>query len=173
MKKLVQKILFILYILIVILATIVTIVVNCRNEQGVIKIFNYTPVVVIEDTLQPEIKINDLILVKEQPTYQKEDIISYISMNNNQTVIKTGKIEKITVLETNKQIFTIGETKENIDSSCIIGTQEKTFPKMGKLWKFLLSRDGFLLIFVAPLLAIFIYLLLQFINSLTIKQKKN
>lgn len=171
MKKIVSKILLILYVLIIILATIVTILASSRNEQGMIEVFGYSPVIITDNTLQPELVENDLLIVKKQENYQEGDLISYSSISNRTSVVKTDKIKSITVLENTKQIFTTDVNKENIDISCIIGIKNKKISNMGKVLAYLLSRDGFLLIFVTPLLAIFIYLLLQFVNSTSSKQK--
>lgn len=173
MKKIVNKVLVILYILIIVIATIITILAASRNEQGIIEIFGYSPVIITDSTLKPNIIENDLLIVKAQEKYQIGDIISYISINNNKSVIKTDIIKNITLLENTKQIFTMEQTSENIDSSCIIGKEEKVVPNMGKVFKYLLSRDGFLLIFVSPLLAISIYLLLQFVNTVSTKPRKS
>lgn len=173
MKKIVNKVLVILYILIIVIATIITILTASRNEQGIIEIFGYSPVVITDNNLKPNIIEHDLLIVKTQEKYQIGDIISYISIDNNKSVIKTDIIKSITLIENSKQIFTMEKTSENIDSSCIIGKEETIIPNMGEVFKYLLSRDGFLLIFVSPLLAIFIYLLLQFVNTLSSKPRKS
>lgn len=173
MKKIVNKILVVLYILIIILATMITILAVSRNMQGIIEVFGYSPIIVTDSTLKPNMIENDLLIVKKQEKYQIGDIISYISVNGNKSVIKTDIIRNITLLEKTKQIFTMENTNENIDSSCIIGKEQTVISNMGKVLNYLLSRDGFLLIFVTPLLAIFIYLLLQFVNTFSVKAKKS
>lgn len=170
MKK-VKKILLLLYIIDIILALVITILGTSRNQQGMIEVFGYIPITVQSDTLKPEISKNDLILVKKEKNYQQGDLISYITKENTHSVIKTEKIKNILMLNNEKPVYSMSGV--NIDNSCIVGKHSKTIPYIGATLNFLLSRDGFLVIFVTPLLGVSIYLLFQFVNSILKPQEKS
>lgn len=157
--------------IIILIAILISVLSFFKNENGIIDIYGYRPVTIIDDSLRPTINKNDLIIVKDidSENLKTDDIISYFFYENNQLIIKTGKINKITPTTKATLVFSIKNEEqnklENIDSSCIIGIWTITIPYIGRIAQYLFTREGFLICIVGPLFIAFIYQLICFINK--------
>ena len=118
---------------------------------------------------------SDLVVAKKDNIKElnKKDDIVYISYKKNNLIIKTGTIKQISTKE-DKSIYTVitNNKKTNIDSSCIIGHHTFSIPVLGTIINYLLTRDGFLLLIVLPLLAICVYELFKFIDEVQNRKVK-
>ncbi len=75
MLKNVKKQAIFIVIMLLLLLTIGCIKSNMPNQK--IKIFGFSIWIVDSGSMQPTLKIGDAIIIKEQPEYQKDDIITY------------------------------------------------------------------------------------------------
>ena len=117
---------------------------------------------------------SDLIITKDiSGNILEKTAITYVDYVNKKLTIKTGVVNSIKVDNNIKIYNVISNNKEsNIDSSCIIGNSLVIIPGLGYIINYLLTRDGFLLCIVLPLLLVCIYELFKFIDGLeNIKHK--
>lgn len=171
MKRKIWFLYKIIIFLIIIVAILTTILSYNVDDRGLNHIYNYYFVVLDYN------KNSDLVIVKDvslDKVSTKESII-YISSDNDEWKIKSGEVDKIINTKTGSKIFSIYESTskkvENVDSSCIIGTELITIPFLGVYFKYLLLRDGFLILIVLPLLIMYIYYLFKFVDNLSRKEK--
>ncbi len=171
MKKYITILAKSIIIMVIIIAIITTILLYNMDDRGIMHIHNYY-LVTLDKTYKES---NNLIIVKNVAIEKlsKEDLVAYIYFENNQQAIRTGTINNIITTKTHSKIFQVVNERsnkiENIDSSCIIGTYRIEIPFIGLITKYLFSRDGFLIIIVAPLLIMCIYYLFMFVNTLNQK----
>ena len=97
---------------------------------------------------------------------KENDRIAYIYYENEKFILKVGTIKSINKQENGVYNYVINPNKHKIDSSCVIGKYIYRIPLLGNLINYLLTRDGFLLLIVAPLLIICIIELFNFIDGL-------
>ena len=98
---------------------------------------------------------------------KENDRIAYIYYENDNFILKVGTIKSISKQKDGVYNYVINPNKNKIDSSCVIGKYVYRIPLLGNLINYLLTRDGFLLLIVAPLLIICIIELFNFIDGLT------
>ena len=169
----VKNIIITIYILIIGIVISVVILSTNRNEQGIIQLGNTALIEIKNEALEPKIVSGDLVLVNTTEISPKEnDIISYFSLENGNSIINTNKIVGIVTDVNNEKIYSLKNTDgtiENIDSSCIIGKLKLTIPYAGAILNYAISTQGFRTITLLPATILFIIILLKFI--LEIKQK--
>ena len=91
---------------------------------------------------------------------------------NKKLTIKTGVVKDINFTNNEKILTVINNKNTKIDSSCVIGNSLVIIPGLGYIINYLLTRDGFLLFIVLPLLIVCIYELFKFIDGIqNIKHK--
>ena len=170
-----KKIVLILYVIIIGIAIGVIVVSMNRNEQGLIQFGNTILVEVESNVLEPKLVIGDLVLVnsKEQKVKEK-DIITYFTLENQKSEIRTNEIAAITKDVNGVTIYSLKKedgTIENIDDSCIIGTYELSIPYAGKILNYILSKNGFLTVTLIPAIILFIIMLLKFLMEVLPKKQ--
>ena len=89
-----------------------------------ISLFGYRLFQVQTGSMEPKIKINDLIIIKEKSNYKKNDIVTYKDENNNYVTHRIVKITK-------KEIITKGDSNNTEDKPI---TKDKIIGKV--LFKF-------------------------------------
>ncbi|MBQ2639530.1 MAG: hypothetical protein IJF92_02075 [Bacilli bacterium] len=153
-----DKIIESLTIVIVIIATLITLLSLNINDLNFVEIGNY---VLVSGE-------KDLIIAKEEKQELKDNNIVYIDYINKHLTINTGKVKDVNVVD-NKKIYTVinNSKKVNIDSSCVIGNYLYIIPWLGYIINYLLTRDGFLLFIVLPLLIVCVYELFKFIDGIS------
>ena len=160
-----DRIIEIIGIIIVLIAILITWISLNINNLSFIELGTYS--LVTEN--------NNLVVAKKQniKKIKKEDNIVYILYKNNNLATKTGTIKQIDT-KNNKTIYKVITSNKdtNIDSSCVIGKHTFTIPILGMIINYLLTRDGFLLLIVLPLLAICVYELFKFIDQIQNRKVK-
>ena len=110
--KIVSKI---INIIIIILTTVIIIVdlyimyQKLIKKEGTVKIGGYSAFIITSGSMEPTIKVDDLIIVKEQTTYNEQDIITY---KNEKGSMITHRIMKI---ESDQEIYTKGDNNNTPD----------------------------------------------------------
>ena len=170
-----KKVILTLYVIIIGIAIGVIVVSMNRNEQGLIQFGNTILVEVESNVLEPKLVIGDLVLVnsKEQKVKEK-DIITYFTLENQKSEIRTNEIAAITKDVNGVTIYSLKKedgTIENIDDSCIIGTYELSIPYAGKILNYILSKNGFLTVTLIPAIILFIIMLLKFLMEILPKKQ--
>ena len=161
-----DRIIEVIAIIIVIIALLITWLSLNINNLEFIEIGNYSLVT----------NTSDLVIAKENKI---EDIkvnsnIVYFYYEDNKLVTKTGTINEISNTKQNIKTYKVksNNTENSIDSSCIIGNHIISIPILGSILGFAITRDGFLLLIVLPLLIICIYELFKFIDGVEKKKTK-
>ena len=170
-----KKVILTLYVIIIGIAIGVIVVSMNRNEQGLIQFGNTILVEVESNVLEPKLVIGDLVLVnsKEQKVKEK-DIITYFTLENQKSEIRTNEIAAITEDVNGVTIYSLKKedgTIENIDNSCIIGTYKLSIPYAGTILNYILSKNGFLTVTLVPAIILFLIMLLKFVMEVSPKKQ--
>lgn len=166
----IKNIILFVYIIIIGIALTVVIFSNHVTETGIIEINDKALITVEGNMLKPKIVEGDLVIVNTKDKKVKEDdIISYVTLEEEETTIRTNKVVAITKDSKEEKIYSLKKEDggiENIDDSCIIGTQESSLPFIGKILNYLMTTEGFLTITLYPTVIILIGYIISFLLSL-------
>lgn len=171
--------------LIVLVAAFVTIVsISSRDNNGVANFMGFMPLSIQSGSMEPTIKIGDLILTKKydgKTKLEEQDIITFVSdeyrdKNGNPTVIthriidikeNGGMISYVTKGDHNP----LQDNRDAQPGDIISVYTGKKIGFVGKILDFLKSQWGFFIFIVLPLFIFFVYQLYTFI-VLVIDSKK-
>ena len=180
MKRVFKFILELIIIIFVFLAVVEIAFVLMKDENGVTHFGNYIPIPIRDDSMEPTINMDDLIVDKEvsTPTKIKEnDVITYLAINGDTKEIRTGRV--ISVINLNGSISwkvrgdNQGESSvTTVSSNDLIG--EFTNTKMlfaGGVLAFTESQNGFLVCIIIPLLLIFFLQICKLIHTVITSKK--
>lgn len=149
------------------------------KKNGVTNIAGYMPFSIQTGSMDPTIKQGDLIITKiiDSSELKKDDVISFLATEQNQTIIKTHRIVEIKNQGGMVSYITKGDNNEIEDSvevapGDILSIYTNTrIPFLGFIMDFLKSQWGFFFTIIVPLFIFFIYQLYQFI-ILIIREKQ-
>lgn len=161
----VGRIVNVLLWIVIVIAAVFTIFTLATKGDGTSTIGGYMPMTVLSDSMKPEFAEGDLILVKQADPdyeYKLDDIVSFYTVIEGNTVINTHRIVEIVDSNGLKQYVTKGDANPTVDEKMItagdiLGVYSGKVPVLGPLFKILKSKIGFLVIIILPLLAFFIY----------------
>ena len=143
-----------------------------KQDGTLANIAGYSPLTVLSDSMKPEFKSGDLIIIKEceEEELKEGEIITFNSIIDNQYVLNTHRIVKIEGEGTERRYTTQGDNNEIEDQHLIaggdiVGRYITRVPCMGPIMEFLSSSMGFLLVIVLPML---LFLLYQIYNLIMI-----
>ncbi|MBR2246958.1 MAG: signal peptidase I [Bacilli bacterium] len=150
-------------LLVIILAINISIILQAKsNPNKVPSIFGYKPFIVLSGSMESEIQVGDLVLVKEvdTSTLKENDIIAF---RDKEDVVTTHRITKvIDGKDGMKSFVTKGDANNaedgEINSTQVEGLYQKRFPKLGNAVMFIQKPVGFAVV----VLSIFIVCLLVF-----------
>ncbi len=144
--------------LIIFTANFYVMIMSAINPNSHPDVFGYSVAVVVSGSMHPAIDVDDVIVIKEQKEYQKDDIIAF----------STGKsLVTHRIIEVTPQGFvTKGDANNTADSQLvqvdnISGEVVYIIPKVGSAIYFLRSPLGMLLIMA-----------LAFVMMLTLEKKE-
>ena len=150
-------------LLLLVLAINISVIIQAKtNENEVPKILGVKPFVVLSGSMNPEIEVGDLVLVKDVDTntLKEGDIIAYRDSGDKVT---THRIVEVIKEDGNLSFITKGDANnandEQISASQVEGKYQKRFPKLGHAVMFLQQPLGFAVV----VLSIFIVCMLLFI----------
>lgn len=179
-KKKVLSILFNVLIWVVILiASSVTIISISSKDRGVANILGKVPLSIQTNSMEPGIKVGDLILTSkyENQELKKDDIISFFAQEQDKLIVKTHRIIEVKSNSGITNYVTKGDNnptrdERDVEIGDIISIYSgRRVPFLGKVLDFLKSQWGFFIFIVLPLFVFFIYQLYTFI-ILVIESKK-
>lgn len=150
-KKLLKFIIIFIIVLIIIL--------NIKIQNNLVMVFGYSKLKVISGSMEPTIKVGDLILIKQYDNYEIGDIITFKEENG---FITHRIIDKNNEGYVTKGDFNNKEDDNIVSSNNIIGKVVHIFPTIGHKLK---KLDN-------PLILLFIFLIGTTIVIL-IPNKKN
>ena len=181
MKKVFKFILELIIIIFVFMAVVEIAFVLMKDENGVTHFGNYIPIPIRDDSMEPTINMDDLIVDKEvsTPTKIKEnDVITYFAINGDTKEIRTGRV--ISIVNSSGSIAwkvrgdNQGESSTTaVSSTDLIGQFTNT--KMlfaGGVLAFVESQNGFLVCIIIPLALIFFIQICKLIHTLITNKKE-
>ena len=176
-RKVVNIVVNTILIIAIILAAICTFVAYVSNSgSGVPTIFGIQFFSIKTESMYPTLLPGDLIIdteVKDPTTLQKGDIITYWTIIEGERVLNTHRIDEIYQEEGGGfRIFeTKGDKNSTVDAltvheSEIVGKYSFRIPGLGKVFEYLQTPDGFLIVVVIPVFLFFLFHLVQFFRVL-------
>lgn len=174
MKKFIKISSIIIFIPYVVIAIALTIFLLNYNEYGVTELGNRTLIIVDGDELVPNYKKGDLLVVENTSDSEISinDYIFFYEQNRGKkaVVINLAKvINKKKITETETTYTLDGDT--SLSSEYVIGNTKnvKVYNSLGSILSTLESRWVFLLFIIVPMLFIFLYEIYAF----AVEVKKN
>lgn len=174
-NKVVSTIINVILIIAIILAAVCTYVSFVSTSgNGVPSILGIRPFSIQTDSMYPTLKPGDLIVdtaVKDTSELKKGDIITYWTVINGERVLNTHRITDIYDGGGHLIFSTQGDNNElgdalTVHESEIVGKYSFKIGGLGKVFDYLQTSTGFLLIVIVPVLIFFIYHLVQFFRVL-------
>ena len=174
-------------LLIPILIINVTLIVKSYvDTDKVPTIGGWCPLIVLTDSMLPEISSGDLIFCQEigAEDVKVKDVISFFDPAGNGTSVVTHRVLEIKEKDGRPQFVTKGDNNPGPDNEGknpytvhyddIIGicTEDGKLPGVGNVINFLRSSLGFFLCIVLPLILFFLYELYNFITVIVSERAK-
>ena len=143
----------------ILLVNLTLIVKSFTNKDAVPSVGGYFPLIVLTDSMYPEIKSGDLILCQEvEPENVAEgDVISFFDPAGNGTAIVTHRVVEV-ISENGALMFrTKGdnnntEDKVLVGAQDIVGTYQNRIPAAGNVALFMQTTTGLIVCVVLPIL---------------------
>lgn len=124
--------------------------------------FGNKTLIVRTGSMEPTIGVGSMIVVRGgEDFYKQGDIIAFKSEKNPNTII-THRIDSVSKSGNSATYKTKGDANEEVDAwqvkgENVLGAVTYTIPQAGKFFNFVKSKNGFLVMIVAP--AIFVILM--------------
>ncbi len=172
------NVILIIAIVVAVIATYVSFVSTSGN--GVPNIFGLRLLSIQTDSMYPTIDPGDLVLatgVKDPSKLQKKtadypgDIITYWTIINGERVLNTHRIVEIydgggyLIFQTKGDNNTL-EDPLTVHESEVVGQYKARIPGVGKVFDYLQTSTGFLIVVVIPVFLFFLFHLVQFFRVL-------
>lgn len=174
-SKVISTIVNIVLIVAIVIAAICTwISFVTQSGHGAPSIFGLRLLSIQTESMSPTIKAGDMVIdtaVKEPSKLRKGDIITYWTVIDGERVLNTHRIVNIYDGGDYLIFETQGDNNNAVDpltvhESEVIGKYQFRIPGLGKVFDYLQSPTGFLLIVVVPVFIFFIFHLVQFFRVL-------
>ena len=174
-RKILNTVINVILVIAIIVAAICTYVSFVSSSgNGVPSIFGLQMFSIQTDSMYPILNPGDLIFDKEiqdKSTLQKGDIITYWTVINGERVLNTHKIYEIYDGGGYLIFATKGENNTAVDSltvheSEVVGKYWFRVAGLGKVFDYLQTSTGFLIVVVLPVFVFFLFHLIQFFRVL-------
>lgn len=152
-------------ILIPMLAMNVTLIVKSYvNPDSVPSINGYAPMIVLTDSMYPQIKSGDLIVTKsvDADDVAVKDVITFYDPASKTDAVVTHRVMEITEVEGALAFITQGDANNAPDempvpAENLIGVYQMRIPAMGSVAMFMQTTPGLIVCVVVPLLLLIGY----------------
>lgn len=165
------NVVLVIAIIVAAICTYVSFVTTSGN--GVPNIFGLRLLSIQTDSMYPELLSGDLIIGTdvEPEDLRKGDIITYWTVINGERVLNTHRINEIYDGGGYLIFETKGDNNNSVDpltvhESEVVGQYKMRIPGIGKVFNYLQTSTGFLVVVVIPVFIFFIYHLVQFFRVL-------
>ncbi len=174
-SKVISTVINIVLIVAIVIAAVCTwISFVTQSGHGAPSIFGIRLLSIQTESMSPTIKSGDLIIdtaVKDPSKLKKKDVITYWTIIDGERVLNTHRIVNIYDGGDYLIFETQGDNNSSVDpltvhESEVIGKYQFRIPGLGKVFDYLQSSKGFLLIVVIPVFIFFIFHLVQFFRVL-------
>ena len=179
MKNILKTLWNIIEVIIIVYVIFLTSCILCRNKFGFTQFGKYT-ISPIDGTTAKYVentKSGDLLIVKSSTDIVKGDRIYYYATVNDRYVIRTGIVENIQKDDYNS-LYTIDtlvsgnkKTKLNVAQTRTLGKYANAMGGLGSIMSFLVTRIGFLLFVLLPILLVFVYQIYEFVIVLNYERR--
>lgn len=173
--KIVRIIIDVILVLTIVLAAFCTYVSFVSTSgNGVLSVFGVRVFSVQTNSMSPILNAGDLIIdsaVKDASELEVGDIITYWTVINGERVLNTHRITNIYDGGGHRIFATKGDNNTIEDSltvheSEVVGKYSMKIGGLGKVFDYLQTSTGFLIVVVVPVFAFFLYHLVQFFRVL-------
>ena len=152
----------------ILLINLTLIVKSYTNKDAVPSVGGYFPLIVLTDSMYPEIKSGDLILCQEiEPeNVQEGDVISFFDPAGNGTAIVTHRVVEV-LNEGGALMFRTRGDNNNTDDKVlvgaqdIVGTYQGRVPAAGNIALFMQTTTGLIVCVVLPIILLVGYDILR------------
>lgn len=132
------------------IANLYTVIARQITGEPQPSIFGWSSAVVISGSMEPDISVNDLIIVHKQSTYEVGDVITFKS---NNSVVTHRVIEKNDGYYTTKG--DANNTQDDpVSSEMVIGKVTATIPKLGLVIGYFRTPVGMICLILIGLLTV-------------------
>ena len=144
------------------------------SGNGVPSFFGLRMFSIQTESMYPTLKPGDLIIdksVKDPSTLKVGDIITYWTVINGERVLNTHRIAEIydgggyLIFETKGDNNTISDSL-TVHESEVVGVYSSRIAGLGKVFDYLQTSTGFLIVVVVPVFLFFVFYLIQFFRVL-------
>ncbi len=173
-KKVINTIVNVILVIAIIIAVVCTYISFVTTSgNGVPSILGLRLLSIQTNSMSPTINYGDLIIDTgvDAEDIRKDDIITYWTIINGERVLNTHRVKEIY----DGGGYLIFETKGDANTSAdpltvhqreIVGKYSFKIPGLGKVFDYLQTPTGFLIVVVIPVLLFFLYQLVQFFRVL-------
>lgn len=182
LKKIGNIVLDIFVVLILIVSLTVVVFSATGRKTGYSNIFGYTFLSVETDSMEPTIKVGDLIIGRVSASgaeYEVGDVVTFREIRNQTVIFNTHRIVEKFLIDGSYQYATKGDNAEGTDDLHIMSDKiiaEWTgvrIPLLGGVIDFLRSGIGFFLCLMLPVILFFLFYLYKFIRNLVAYNREN
>ena len=178
-RKVLNTVINVVLIVAIVIAAICTYVSFVSTSgNGVPNILGLRLLSIQTDSMYDTILPGDLIIdtaIKDPADLRPDDIITYWTVINGERVLNTHRIVNIYNIGGDKEQTLVFETKGDNNTSAdpltvheseLVGIYRFRIPGLGKVFDYLQTSTGFLLVVVIPVFIFFLYHLVQFFRVL-------
>ena len=153
-----------LILLPILVINVVLIIKSFANPNEVPSLGKMVPMVVLTDSMYPEIKSGDLIILNKVNAKDLKvgDIITFFNPNGNGSATITHRITEITEVNNKLSFKTKGDANNTVDRSAVfedavIGIYKTRIPGVGNISMFLSTTTGMIICIAIPLILFVAY----------------
>ena len=171
-----------LWVIIAVTAVFVFMSLSAKQNNGVPKIFGYSPLVVLSNSMNSnrpdDFKAGDIVVIGPVDTSKLKvnDIVTFPDFINGKVSMNTHRIVKIQTVNGSTKITTQGDNNSTADAdlkapSDIVGIYKFQIKGAGDIMTFLGGKWGFLFCLVLPLFLFFIWRLIKLVMAVVAYKK--
>ena len=150
-----------------------------RESADVWKPPLYGAYVIVSQSMEPIIKVNDAIIIKRDKNIKVGDVITYKSLDpTHYNIMITHRVISI-INNTDGTISYVTKGDNNniadklsVNGDTVYGKVIMKIPKIGYIQYFLMTKLGWIIAIVIPCLGIVIYDIIKLFKNITKKKKK-
>lgn len=179
-QKVIGIVVNVVLVLAIVLAVVATYVSFSTQSGNVPAIFGLRLYSVQTTSMEPTLMKGDLVIstaVEDPKTLQRDDIITYWTIIDGERVLNTHRIVEISEISGSLGFTTKGDNNSANDAQYVhqkdvvgkvgmIGDKYTRLGGVGKVFDYLQTSQGFLLVVVLPVLLFLLYQLFQFFRVL-------
>lgn len=173
-QKVIGTIINVVLVIAIVLAVLATYVSFSTQSGNVPAVFGLRLYSVQTTSMEPTLMKGDLVIstaVTDPQELKRDDIITYWTVIDNERVLNTHRIVEISNVSGSLGFTTKGDNNSTNDAQYVhqkdvVGKYSTRIAGVGKVFDYLQTSTGFLLVVVIPVLIFLLYQLVQFFRVL-------